>query len=70
VSGAKRITGTNAPGGEWHSAPNAKRGRPYRKVTAKPSTWEALDTHVPDGARSAWIEEAMLEKLRREGVKV
>ena len=61
---------TNKPGGDWYSTPDAQRHRKPRRVTAEQSTWDAIDAHVPEGERSKWIEEAVLARLRSEGVKV
>jgi hypothetical protein len=66
----RRTTGTNAPGGEWYSPTNEQRTRPARKLTMARATWEAVDAHVAERGRSEWIEQAVLEKLGREGVKV
>ena len=36
---------------------------------ASPQIVEALDKHIPKGKRSLWLEEAIIAKLREEGVQ-
>jgi hypothetical protein len=35
---------------------------------ATPQIKEALATHVPKGKTSLWLEQAIIEKLKREGI--
>ena len=37
---------------------------------AKPGVKAALDEHVGKGKLSLWLEEAIVEKLRREGIDI
>jgi hypothetical protein len=57
---------------------NATDGRSLRATgrtehlnfKALPLIRELLDRHVPKGGRSLWLEEAILTKLKDEGVEV
>lgn len=57
---------------------NATDGRSLRATgrtehlnfKALPMIRELLDQHVPKGGRSLWLEEAIIAKLKAEGVEV